>query len=79
MNPTRQTIDNPTGDAHIDRLRGVPTDGDISGLQSRNQERAEAARRAMGTRYCCHPAHAPRRKQEPATTPEPPRFLMRVA
>lgn len=55
MNPTRQTIDNPTGDTHIDRLRGVPTDGDISGLQSRNQDRAEAARRAMGTRYCCHP------------------------
>lgn len=76
MNPNRQTIDNPSGDAHIDRLRGVPAEGDISGLQARNEARAKAAIRALGARYTCHKANSPtsRLKAPPPT----PLFLMRA-
>lgn len=80
MNPTRQTIDNPTGDTHIDRLRGVPTQGDLDGLRARNQSRALQSIRKLGTRYVCHPANSPKNiSRTPPPISKPPRYLLRVA
>jgi hypothetical protein len=78
MNPDRHTIDNPTGDVHIDRMRGVPTKGDLSGLAARNAVRAKEAAKKLGIRYCCHPFNSPVRmdKRKP---PMPPQYLLRVA
>jgi hypothetical protein len=76
MNPNRQTIDNPSGDTHIDRLRAVPTAGDLEGLRARNQQRAQDAIKALGTRYCCDRVNSPSKsKPKPNWSDPPPRYL----
>lgn len=78
MNPNRQTVDNPSGDTHIDRLRATPTAGDLEALHASNLQRAKAVIAAMGKRYCCHPVNSPKKIQPKPTWAEPPRYLRRA-
>ena len=41
------------------RLLGVITDDDVAALSARNQQRAAAAIKRMGVRWCCHRANSP--------------------
>ena len=70
MNPNRQTIDNLTGNAHIDRMRGVPTAEDVQAMDSRNRDRAREAARRMGTSYALHPANRVKRLPAPVSATE---------